>query len=54
MGQARIGDEVACQAFIHASVWIGDGRESSAFNIRMLGEEEIDNDDFTCFEKRGC
>ena len=26
MGQARTGDEVACQAFLHASVWFGDGR----------------------------
>ena len=53
MGQARIGDEVACQAFLHASLWFGDGRGSSAFNIHihMLGEGEIDNDDFTCFDK---
>jgi hypothetical protein len=49
MGQARIGDEVACQAFLHASVWFGDGRGSSGFNIHMLGEGEID--DFTCFDK---
>ena len=34
-------------------LWFGDGRGSSAFNIHihMLGEGEIDNDDFTCFDK---
>jgi hypothetical protein len=30
-------------------VWFGDGRESSAFIIHMLGEWEID--DFTCLDK---
>ena len=39
--------------FTEGPVWFGDGRGSSAFNIHihMLGEGEIDNDDFTCFDK---
>jgi hypothetical protein len=50
MGQARIGDEVACLAKLSSMrLWFGDGRESSAFNIHMLGEWEID--DFTCLDK---
>jgi hypothetical protein len=47
MGQARIGEmRLLAKLSSPCCVWFGDGGGSSAFNIHMLGEGEVNDGNY--------